>query len=193
MTIKFAYDLDGVLFDFEKAFCGRFGTKNRHMFDSVERFKGLGFDEDIVQFVKNPDTYFDLSPIFGGITFLHEAHDHNFEIVYITGRDISSKSQTENSLSYYSLPFGELIFSKDKAKVIEEHNRVNSTKIRVLVDDYPKVLKSLPAGVVGLCWAQPWNEGVYPRARYNALDMKVEIKTDIVSEWKGIWETSNGH
>ena len=56
------------------------------------------------------------------------------------------------------------------------------------MDDSPTYLKDPPKGMVGLCWEQPWNGGVYPRVRYNELDMRVEIKIDTVSEWKGAWE-----
>ena len=89
-NILFAFDLDGVLFDFERRFCQRFGTKNRHMYDLVSRFKNEGFEEDIVQFVKSPDTYFDLDPIFGGMRFLRDVAERGFNIIYITGREYVS-------------------------------------------------------------------------------------------------------
>jgi len=182
-----AFDLDGLVFDWEFDFCSKFGNKNRHLPNLFERYPDI--DPGIIQeFIDSPETYRDLLPIFGGITFVRIAKALGFGIIFLTNRPEKAYKLTRQSLKYYELPFDDLIFTKDKADFITRFNTAGNQKIRMLVDDIPANLEKLPEGVVGMCWEQPWNEGKYPRARYNDVKMAVEYKFDTVSEWKTIFK-----
>lgn len=176
------FDLDGCIFDFEYDFCTKFGTNNRHLSNLEERYPEV--DPELIQeFVDSPETYKDLLPIFGGITFVRIAQSLGFGIIFLTSRPEKAFKVTRQALKYYELNYNNLVFTKDKAEFVEKFNTVGNLKIRMMVDDIPANLEKLPSGVVGMCWEQPWNVGKYPRARYNATKMVVEYKSDTVSVW----------
>lgn len=178
-----AFDLDGVIFDFEDAFCQAFGPNNRHMYDLWNRYPDV--DRDLImEWVKSPSTYADLLPNFGGIAALHTAQSLGFDVLFLTSRPECTNNVTQMSLEFYSLGHIPLMFTRNKTAFIIHHNQTSLHPIRILVDDCADNLIGLPSGVVGLCWEQPWNEGVYPRARYNAELMRVEVKADTESKWK---------
>lgn len=181
-----AFDLDGVLFDFEGAFCESFGYENRHLVDLHKRYPEVD-PELIDEFIKSPSTYKNLSPILGGFAFVQLAQSLGFGIIFLSSRPYTTTRETQDALATYGLDASHLCFTKDKAEFIDLFNRSGNQKIRMLVDDIPSNLEKLPTGVVGMCWEQPWNEGKYPRARYSQ-NMTVVYKSDTVSDWKEIFK-----
>jgi hypothetical protein len=192
MKSKFtiAVDLDGVIFDFEREFCDRFGTENRHIFNLTNRYPNL--DPDLIlEMIKSPRTYTDLLPIFGGITFVNRAKNRGLGIIFITSRPEGAKAITNHALKLYSLDNNPVVFTsgKDKFDAIVHWGKTHPEEIpiKVMVDDNPDVINHLPDGVNGLYWYQPWNEGNYPTARYDSENMELEVKTREESEWTKFW------
>lgn len=191
-----AVDLDGVIFDFEREFCDRFGFENRHIFSLTKRYPNIDPDL-IIEMVSNPRTYTDLLPIFGGITFVNRAKNRGFGIVFITSRPVGTRAITMHALKLYSLDNFPVVFTEgmgDKYDAIAHWNRYQpeegrtvESPIKVMVDDNPEVIGHLPDGVSGLYWHQPWNEGNYPTARYDSENMELEVKTREESEWTKFW------
>jgi hypothetical protein len=186
--ITIAVDLDGVLFDFEYEFCRRFGERNRHLYDFHSRYPELD-PELIDEFVQSPDTYKELLPLFGGILLVNKAKAIKFHVVILTARPKGVSEITKHDLENYGVKYDDIIYAWDKAKTIKDYNAIyTSHPIRVLVDDQIKNLEKL-TDIIGIAWEQPWNEGYYPRARYNPENMKLEIKNDAVTSWKEMWRT----
>jgi hypothetical protein len=185
-SISVAVDCDGVIANFEGEFCNRFGDANRHLFDLHKRYPEVD-PELITEFVNSPDTYADLEPMFGGVLLTNHLHRLGFNIVIMTNRPKAAQGYTKEWLENYHVPFTDLVFAKHKSETIEDYNRFYLNQpIKMLIDDLTLNLESLPTGVVGIAWEQPWNEGYYPRARYNPDNMKIEICNDTVS-WKEMW------
>jgi len=131
-----ACELDGVVFDFEYDFCTKFGTNNRHLSNLFERYPDV--DKELIQeFLDSPDTYRDLLPIFGGITFVRIAQALGFGIIFLTSRPVKSFRFTKQALKYYELNYNDLVFTKDKSDFISRFNASGNQKIRMLVDDIP--------------------------------------------------------
>ena len=59
------FDIDGVLADFEGAFCKKFGYSNRNFADLVARYPEK--EQEILKFISDVSSYEDLEPIFGGM------------------------------------------------------------------------------------------------------------------------------
>jgi len=183
-----AFDLDGVLFDFESVFCEKFGHAHRDLYDLYNRYPNGRYYE-IEEFINSPQTYENLPPIFGGLTLLHEVANRGIKIVYLTQRPRSAKLNTMESMSNYSFPNAPIFFTDDKFDTVSEWNMVNpDCQIMGLVDDNPIVLAGLPTWVKAICWEQPWNRGIFPRARYNEEEMNVEIQHQPSERFVDFWE-----
>jgi phosphoglycolate phosphatase-like HAD superfamily hydrolase len=184
------FDIDGVLADFEGSFVENFGAENREWVDLIKRYPSL--DDIIDPFIQDPDTYADLNPIFGGILLLHQALERGFQVVIMTSRPRSSWRVTEEWLVKYRIQYNEIIFTSDKTGAITNYNQTHQDKVVVLVDDLRPNVETLPKGVRGLLWEQPWNSNINltqnnPLVRYNWDTFQVEVKTDIMSTWKPFW------
>jgi len=179
-----AVDVDGVIADFESEFCDRFGYEHRDLYSLYERYPNV--DRELIEeFVSSPSSYENLVPIFGGaIALLGILRARGHYILLMTSRSKKMAEVTREWLEGYEIQYNELWFTSDKAGSIEEFNNMYpSRKVILLVDDCGKNVESLPSGVVGAVWRQPWNEGYFPRMRYNSELMRVEILTDTVSKW----------
>jgi hypothetical protein len=186
-NISVGVDLDGVVFDFEGEFCERFGYDNRHLFDLYKRYPEVD-PELINEFIHNPATYADLAPIFGGILLVNHARRLGFNVVILTSRPKEVAEVTKGVLEHYDVKYNDLVYAYDKKSAIENYNTIYCRyPIKMLVDDRIVHLESLPTGVIGIAWEQPWNEGYYPRARYNPDNMKIEICDTVSNNWKEFW------
>lgn len=187
-----AIDIDGVLFDFEEFFCERFGFDNRHMENLKMRYPKVP-PSLIDEFVENPGTYENLSPIFGGMScLLNQAKRMGFYVLLLTGRPKHLKDVTQASLDRYHASYHEIRYSQSKSLAIQEYNELFPFRpISLLIDDLAPNLVGLPVGVAGLAWEQPWNDGYFPRARYNHEMMRLEIKENANDTWKQFWKTED--
>jgi hypothetical protein len=111
-----------------------------------------------------------------------------FKVILLTSRPDATKEVTIKALERYGIAYHELIFAKNKSELIREYNEIYTNfPIIALIDDGIGYLENLPTGVVGIAWEQPWNDGYYPRARYNPESMKLEICDTVSSNWKEMW------
>ncbi len=181
-----AFDIDGVLADFEGEFCERFGIANRDKYDLHSRYPAV--DPGLIsEFLTSPDVYLNLAPIFGGVEFLREFHTRGFQVVLITSRGSNLREVTEKWLNNYYIHYSELVMTNNKAEYIENYNKTNPVPIIYLVDDMSSNLENLPLGTTGLLWEQPWSGEFYPRVKYSEVDMKVLKKSVSGSQWEDFW------
>lgn len=179
-------DIDGVLADFESKFCEDFGYENRHLYSRSARYPDVD-PELIDEWVKNPENYKDLRPIFGGLLLIRQAHQRGWYVLLATARDSSLMDVTRNWLSKYGAVYNEIIFSKAKKFVFDDFDNLNPDKpIKIVVDDNPSVLESMP-NRFGVAWSQPWNEEYLPKMWYSDMKMKILVwNTDGTVRW--IWD-----
>jgi hypothetical protein len=188
MKIKYrktlAVDMDGVLADFETEVCEAFGYGNRHLESFEGRYPGV--DKDLIaEYITDPYNYEKLLPIFGGILLLNEARARGYYTVILTSRPKHLAEVTREWLEGFEIQYHELWYASNKQIAVQEFNNMYpNRKIFALVDDIKENLDGLPDGVTGIAWEQPWNEGFYPRIRYNENLMMIEVKPDSVSGWK---------
>lgn len=177
-------DMDGVIADFESEFCDRFGYEHREMFNLSARYPEV--DKSLIEeLVASPYSYENLIPIFGGaVALLSNLRSRGFYTVIMTSRSKELAEVTREWLEGFEIQYNELWFAQNKAVAIQDFNQMYpSRKAFLLIDDCPANLGELPEGVTGVAWEQPWNDGYFPRMRYNSELMRIEVKNDTVSNW----------
>lgn len=169
-------DIDGVLCDFESKFCEDFGSKNRHLYSLEARYPEV-HSEKIREWVKDPENYADLSPIFGGILLLNEIKKYNVDVMLLTSRPRTTKKVTEVWLERYSVNYDWLHFSSDKVDTVSRLGR----DVDILVEDSTKTLDSMKENNLvrfPIAWGQPWNEGYYPRLAYDENKYRIVLEIE---------------
>lgn len=188
MKIKFRQtvlvDMDGVIADFEGAFCDAFGYENRELASLTARYPQVPSDL-IEEFVNTPSNYADLLPIFGGAVLLPSVlKQRGYYVVILTSRPKHLAEVTKEWLEGYSIEYNEIWYAPNKGIAIQEFNTMYPGRRGfLLIDDIVSNFNGLPESVQGVAWAQPWNEGYFPSMRYNDERMRLEVKTDTVSDW----------
>jgi len=177
-------DVDGVIADFEAEFCDKFGYDHREMYSLSARYPEV--DKSLIdEFVESPYSYERIIPIFGGaVALLSNLRSRGYYTVLMTARSKKLTEVTREWLEGFEIQYNELWFAQNKAVAIQEFNQMYpSRKAFLLIDDCPANLEELPDGVTGAIWEQPWNDGYFPRMRYNHELMRVEVKNDTGSPW----------
>lgn len=175
------FGIDGVLADFEGqlvfALYEKFGTsayRNRHLFSLEERY---GSNPEMLKYAQeltnNPNFYYPLEQIEGGVRFVNMCVSFGAEIVFVSSRPELAEKFTRRwldkhvSISDYALNCG----IKDKVEFLEGCQE----DVDFIVEDNPKNIKDLKnAGFDVLCWDQDWNQGIFPRL-YKRMDGVVMI------------------
>lgn len=181
-----AVDIDGVLANFEGAFCEAFGYDNRELYSLEARYPNVD-PELIKEFVSNPETYKDLEPIFGGLLFTRQAHSRGWYILLITSRDHSLHDVTLQWLERYGVVYDEIIFADDKKEAVESFDWFNpKIPVSIVVDDNIDVLNSMPDKYC-VAYDNPWTLEYYPCLWYSNLNMKLMLA---ISEGQnvGAWD-----
>jgi len=196
MIMKFrglaVFDIDGVLADFEERMCEAFGYDNREMYRLEDRYPEL--DRGLIEeFSNSPENYRDLTPIFGGILLFTQIKLRGYYCVLATSRPRTLKSVTVDWLNRYNVRYEELIFTGNKVETIKDIESINADlSLKFSIDDSVSVLEKVQNvymnSVPVLAWGQAWNQGYYPRLRYNENRMKIEAQVGEGSNWKWIWE-----
>lgn len=182
-------DIDGVICNFESAFCDAFGNKNRHLYKLEERYPNLNPDL-ISEWANSEENYRDLAPIFGGMLLIQQLKDRGFHVILMTSRGEHLRKVTESWLTqcYIDVP---VMFQTNKAGNIHDWNAGWTVPpVTVFVDDSVSQLeqvKKLNPSVTCLAWGQPWNAEYFPRLRYNETNFKIEANTGL-GEWRHIWD-----
>lgn len=175
-------DMDGVISDFESEFCDRFGYDNRNLYDLFSRYPEI--DPALIEeFINSPESYENLVPIFGGaVALLGLLRSRGVFVTILTARPKKLAEVTRTWLEGYEIQYNELWYARNKHIAIQEYNQMYPKRAgSLLIDDSPSHLQIYP--IKGIAWEQPWNEGFYPRMRYNPDNMQIEVKSDTVSEW----------
>lgn len=182
-------DIDGVLCNFESAFCDAFGSDNRHLYKLEDRYPHLHTDL-IGEWVNCEDNYVNLSPIFGGLLLIQQLKQRGFDVVLMTSRGKHLEAVTRAWLTLYHIEPKHLIFESNKAGLIQTMNEWTDN-VTLFVDDSVsqlKQVKKLNPSVTCLAYSQPWNEGYYPRIRYSDKDQVYRMEgNNGDGKWKGMW------
>ncbi len=183
------FDCDGVLADFEEAFCEAFGNKNRHLYDLTKRYPEV--DRDLIlEWVNDEENYRHLNPIFGGITLLNQLKSRGYIIGLVTARPNSLRKLTIEWLRLYNIDYDFLdTGATHKAELLNDFYQHSDSEISMVIDDSDDILiktKKLLPNTVCLSWAQPWNDGYFPRAIYDREKMKIMVDMGD-GNWKWIW------
>jgi len=182
------FDIDGVLADFEGAFCEAFGNANRHLYSLTSRYPEV--DPDLIsEWVNDPENYKNLNLIFGGITLLNQLKAKGLKVYLLTSRPEHLTNVTKHWLRIYNIEYyGLMLGCLNKSDTV---GRLASIlfDVQMFVDDSVKTLQEVrktSPNIVSLAWAQPWNEGYFPRATYDREKMKVMVNMGD-GNWKWIW------
>ena len=183
-------DIDGVIANFESAFCDAFGNRNRHLYKLEERYPHLHPDL-IAEWVNSEDNYVNLSPIFGGMLLIRQLEQRGFDVVLMTSRAKHLETVTKSWLTLYHIEPTYLIFQTNKAGHIRDWNDGwTLPPITLFVDDSVSQLeqvKKLNPSVTCLAWDQPWNQEYYPRIRYNGSNYLLEGNNGN-GVWRDMWQ-----
>jgi len=179
-------DIDGVMADFEGAFCDAFGTDHREEVNLEKRYPEHA--EIIREFVKNSYVYLDLIPIFEGLMLAWEAHHRGYYVILATSRPKNSQENTKIWLEQYNVPHNELWFTSNKGEWIGKFNQYHPTRrVLMMVDDMVSNFSNLPSGVQPVVFSQPWNKGEYPRMWYDENRKELRIQLDTESKDISFW------
>lgn len=160
---------------------------NRHIYSFEDRFRG---NQDLINAVERtlnyPLFYRNVPPDLHAINFVADLKKSGFPIMYVTSRPRITNTFTGLWLQKYTYDYSHTMgvwFAEDKAHLLED------VDVEFVIDDSPKQIKSLKeSGKVVFCWAQPWNEGVFPRL-FSDRDGTVYLweREDVEEEpfWKG--------
>ena len=171
------FDLDGVLADFEGAFCEAFGCANRHLYNLEERYPE--YADTVSEWASNPENYRELAPIFGGILFMNQTMGRGFFTVIMTSRNPSMRKVTEEWLGRFNIRPHSLVFSDHKDVDIFLISEQMQLPLVMFVDDAVRNLEAIRVDYpdeIAVAWAQPWNVGWKPRAWYDAEKMAVVVQ-----------------
>jgi hypothetical protein len=186
-------DCDGVICNFESAFCDAFGYDNRHLYKLEDRYPHLHPDL-ITEWVNSEDNYLNLKPIFGGILLIQQLKQRGFDVVLMTARGKHLEAVTKSWLTLYHIE-AKVYFVQNKGYEISLWNSMSSDgltpPITLFVDDSVSQLqqvKKLNPSVTCLAWEQPWNRGWFPTLRYNDKDQVYRIEgNNGDGKWKDMW------
>ena len=171
------FDLDGVLADFEGAFCEAFGYDNRELYSLEGRYPDQA--DTVSEWCREPENYVDLMPIFGGLLYLRQALEAGFYVVVMTARDPKLRTVTELWMNRYNIRPHSLEFSADKLQTTFTMSETLGLRLIMFVDDSIRNLKEIASVYpeeITLAWEQPWNAGWYPRAWYDPDRLAVIVE-----------------
>ena len=178
MNRKVVVDIDGVLADFEWAFCQMFGDERRELVSLQSRYPAQA--RKITEFINDGHVYRDLEPIRFGLEICEWLNAGGFEVAIVTARPFGFESITRDWLKRYSVNFTSFISDRHKT------GRIALMRPLCAVDDLFSVHKALlwhniPTIVV----AQPWNN-------YIGEDMlRVRDLPEFIQTFEGVLESSS--
>ena len=170
------FDLDGVLADFEGAFCEAFGYDNRHEYQLGKRYPEHA--DTVSGWVQEPKNYAELAPIFGGVMWMNQVMSLGFYTAIVTARPTSLKEVTENWLNKYNIRPHKVVHSTIKAAAIKEMVEELDLPTTLFVDDnihQLSLVRDEMPWIECVAWEQPWNTGWMPRAHYDDKSYKIMV------------------
>ena len=150
MNRKIVIDCDGVLADFEGAFCETFGYERRELVSLESRCPSQA--RKIAKFINDPFVYKALKPIQIGLDIIAFLVKKGFDIHVVTGRPFGMEGVTRRWLQQNDIQFDTLTLDTHKTGCIA------LLKPLVAVDDLFSVHNTLLAfNVPVIVVAHPWN------------------------------------
>ncbi len=163
-------DVDGVLANFEgkvvaclESEFGGIATQNRHEFSFEKRWASHGnVLKRALLYTNTPNFYKSIEPNVPMIQFAETLIDLSFGVMFLTSRPKTHEEVTrrwlERNIGNYAQAFGLFVDVNDKADFISDMYP------DFLIDDNPEeIARCKERRVMGLCYDQPWNTGIFPR------------------------------
>jgi 5'(3')-deoxyribonucleotidase len=152
MRSSVVIDIDGVLADFEGAFCRKFGFNHREYVELERRYPLKAYEIDL--FVNSPLTYANLDILPLGVEIAKWFYDNKFDIHLISSRPEQLLTKTAFWLKRNKIPFHFLqVGVQTKLGSVLRINPV------VAIDDMLKfVLSYADFDIPSLLIDQPWNQ-----------------------------------
>jgi hypothetical protein len=150
MNNRVVVDIDGVLANFEKAFCQEFGWERREMVSLESRYPAQS--RAISQFVEDLFSYQDLELLPLGLEIINYLNRYRFEVHLVSARPWGSEKPTQNWLKRHGVNFDSLYVSRQKT------GQIANLRPLCAVDDLFSVQQTLlKHNIPTLLIAQPWN------------------------------------
>lgn len=173
MNRNVVVDIDGVLADFEGAFCQQFGDERRELVNLESRYPSKA--RQINEFLNDWRVYENLEPIHIGLDICQYLNDHHFNVNIVTARPLGFESMTRRWLKRHGVNF--MTFVSDRSKT----GRIAIMKPLCAVDDLFSVhMTLLHHNIPTIIVAHPWNNYISENmTRISNLD-------GFISEFEGI-------
>ena len=170
------FDLDGVLADFDGAFCDAFGYDRREEYHLRKRYPEHA--DTVSEWVNEPKNYIDLAPIFGGVVWMNQCIGAGYYVAIVTARHINLPIITEAWLDKYNIRPHTIVHATNKPNAINDLSENLNLPVILFVDDSIENLKQVGEEIGCECaaWASPWNVDWRPLAWYDPDRMAVRIE-----------------
>lgn len=150
MNKRIVVDMDGVLADFEGAFCLEFGYERRELVSLEARYPSKA--RSIVKFLNDPFVYQHLNPIQLGLDICKWLNENDYEVSVVTGRPFGFDRINRDWLNRHGVKFNSYISD------IPKTGRIVNMKPLVAIDDLFSVQQALLGhNIPVIIIAHPWN------------------------------------
>lgn len=151
MNRKVVVDIDGVLADFEGAFCKEFGHDNRELVSLEKRYPLRA--KEITKYINDPISYKNLDLLLVGKQITDFLYNSGYEISLVTSRPMGCYYTTRDWLFRHRVNFFSLTVDPHKT------SRIKAMKPLFAVDDLLSVqMALLVADIPTIIVSHPWNE-----------------------------------
>jgi hypothetical protein len=151
-----AVDVDGVLADFDGAFCRKFGWNKRHIYSLQQRYPTKKFEIEL--FVMSLYTYERLDILSLGVKIVRFLYENGFSIHIVSSRPENTDRVTGEWLKRHRIPFHYL--SVGIPANIKPWHYMNMKPGLVLEDSLDIALSATKLGIYSFLIDQPWNFSV---------------------------------
>jgi len=174
-----AIDVDGVLADFEDAFCRKFGYHNRQIVDLEKRYPGRADDIDL--FVKASRTYEYLNILPLGVEIVRFLNREGFNIHIVSSRPEYCTQITGLWLKQNKIPFHYL-----SVGVVNKVGAYMNLQPALVVEDILYIASSLAGlGIHSFLMDHPWNQS---KANFNGF-RRISSFEQFLTKYKQVSET----
>lgn len=151
MNRKIVVDVDGVLADFDGAFCEEFGYERRELVSLESRYPAKA--RKINVFLNNGFVYQNLKPLELGLDIICYLNENEFDVSIVTARPFGLESVTRDWLKRYGVEYMSFVSERPKIGAIVRMKPLCA--IDDLFSVHTALLKhNIPTIVV----AHPWNK-----------------------------------
>lgn len=145
-------DLDGVVYDFERAFCEKFGWEHRELFKLEERYPDKSVEIEL--FSTSGRTYRELCVMEDGGKITRFCQNAGHTINIISSRPFYMKELTREALLKDKIPFHKL-----EVGVMHKIFKIKQLKPLFVVDDMLSVVEECAeVGIPSFLVDHPWNQ-----------------------------------